>query len=82
MVTSVNNPYFDINAIKLFNSPKGTLPREQRKYLTAFNKDTAQYISIELDMTNKISHEKYFPLELNLYFYNDSRQLKGACYWF
>ena len=76
------NPYFDINSIKLFNSPKGTLAREQRKYFTAFNKDTAQYISIELDITNKITHEKYFPLEFNFYFYNDSRQLKGACYWF
>ncbi|MBK7441984.1 MAG: AAA family ATPase [Chitinophagales bacterium] len=81
-VTASNNPYFDFNTIKLFNSPKGTLAREQRKYMTAFNKDTAQYISIELDMNNKITHEKYFPLELNLYFYNDTRQLKGACYWF
>ncbi len=82
VVTTNNNPYFDINAIKLFNTPKGTLPREQRKYLTTFNKDTAQYISIELDMSNKITHEKYFPLELNFYFYNDSHQLKGASYWF
>lgn len=81
-VTAGNNPYFDFNTIKLFNSPKGTLAREQRKYMTAFNKDTAQYISIELDMNNKITHEKYFPLELNFYFYNDTRQLKGACYWF
>ncbi len=82
IVTMENNPYFDINSIKLFNSPKGSVPKEQRKYMTAFSKDTAQYISIELDLNNKISHEKYFPLELNFYFYNDARQLKGACYWF
>jgi len=82
LVTANNNPYFDINSIKLFNTPKGTLPKEQRKYLTTFNKDTAQYISIEVDMSNKITHEKYFPLELNFYFYNDSHQLKGASYWF
>lgn len=82
IVNANGNPYFDITAIKLFNSPKGTLPREQRKYLTAFSKDTAQYISVELEMANKITHEKYFPLELNFYFYNDSHQLKGASYWF
>lgn len=82
IVTPDNNPYFDINSIKLFNSPKGNVPKEQRHYMIAFNKDTAQYISIELDLNNKISNEKYFPLELNFYFYNDVRQLKGACYWF
>lgn len=81
-VTASKNPYFDINAIKLFNCPKGTLPREQRKYMSAFSKDNAQYISVELDLTNKIVAEKYFPLELNIYFYNDVGQLKGACYWF
>jgi len=82
VVTIDNNPYFDINSIKLFNSPKGNVPKEQRHYMTAFSKDTAQYISIEMDMNNKITQEKYFPLELNFYFYNDMRQLKGACYWF
>lgn len=76
------NPYFDINAVRLFNSPKGNTPKAERKYFSAFNKDTAQYISVELDLNNKIYTEKYFPLELNLYFYNDLRQLKGACYWF
>ncbi|MFI5172222.1 MAG: AAA family ATPase, partial [Chitinophagales bacterium] len=81
-VTPENNPYFDINAVKLFNAPKGNTPKEERKYLTAFNKDVAQYISVELDLNNKITHEKYFPLELNFYFYNDTGQLKGASYWF
>lgn len=81
-VTQEFNPYFDINAIKLYNSPKGNTPREERKYMTAFNKDTAQYLSVELDLHNKISSEQYFPLELNFNFYNDVRQLKGASYWF
>lgn len=76
------NPYFDINSVKLYNSPKGNAPKEERKYMTAFNKDTAQYISVELDLTNKITHEQYFPLELNFNFYNDVRQLKGVSYWF
>ncbi|MEZ5015393.1 MAG: AAA family ATPase, partial [Chitinophagales bacterium] len=80
--TPENNPYFDLNSVKLFNSPKGNVPRENRKYLTTFSKDNVQYISIEMDMTNKITQEKYFPLELNFYFYNDMRQLKGASYWF
>lgn len=82
LVSAGNNPYFDFNTIKLFNAPKANVARENRKYLTTFNKDTAQYISIELDLTNKISHEKYFPLEFNFYFYNDVHQLKGASYWF
>lgn len=81
-VTPDNNPYFDIRAIRFFNSPKGTIPKEERKYFTAFNKDTALYISVEMELANKITSEQYFPLELNFYFYNDIRQLKGACYWF
>ena len=76
------NPYFDINAIKLYNSASGSLAREKRVYLSAFSKATAQYISVELDLLNKITQEKYFPLELNFYFYNDVGQLKGHCYWF
>lgn len=81
-VTADSNPYFSINAIKLYNSPKGNTPKEERNYLTAFNKDTAQYISVELDLTNKINNEQYFPLELTFSFYNDVRQLKGVSYWF
>jgi len=77
-----NNPYFYINSIKLFEGPKGNIPREERKYLTAFNKDTARYISVEMELNNKITHEQYFPLELHFYFFNDVRQLKGAYYWF
>ncbi|MBC8046125.1 MAG: AAA family ATPase, partial [Fimbriimonadaceae bacterium] len=81
-VTADFNPYFEINTIKLYNSTKGNTPREERKYHTAFNKETAQYISVELDLTNKIPTEQYFPLELNFHFYNDVRQLKGMSYWF
>ena len=81
-VTIDNNPYFDINSIKLFESPKENTPKDKRKYLTAFNKDTARYVSVELDMTNKITFEQYFPCELIFNFYNDVRQLKGISYWF
>lgn len=81
-VTAEINPYFDINAIRLYESPKANVPKEQRKYLLEFDHKTARYISVELDMKNKITEEKYFPLELNFLFFNDMHQLKGIAYWF
>jgi hypothetical protein len=82
LVSPTHNPYFDISNIRLYESPRGNLPREERKYMTQFSKDTARYISVELELVNKIAHEDYFPLELNFNFYNDVRQLKGSSYWF
>ncbi|MFN3940095.1 MAG: AAA family ATPase, partial [Chitinophagales bacterium] len=81
-VTAANNPYFDINAIRLYESPKNNVPKENRKYQIAFNKNTVRYVSVEMDLMNKITHEKYFPLELSFQFYNDMHQLKGMAYWF
>lgn len=82
LVTPTFNPYFDISNIRLYESPRGNLPRDERKYMSQFSKDTARYISVELELVNKIAHEDYFPLELNFNFYNDVRQLKGSSYWF
>lgn len=81
-VTTQENPYFEINAIRLYESPKNNLSKENRKYQIAFNKKTVRYVSVEMDLMNKIPHEKYFPLELSFQFYNDLHQLKGMAYWF
>ncbi|HAE14504.1 MAG: AAA family ATPase [Chitinophagales bacterium] len=82
IVTPEHNPYFSINNIRLYESPRGNTPKEERKYLSQFSKDTARYISIEMELTNLVSQEDYFPLELIFNFYNDVRQMKGSSYWF
>lgn len=81
-VTANYNPYFEINAIRLYESPKNNLPKEQRKYLIEFDTKTTRYISVELDLKNLITDEKYFPLELTFFFFNDTHQLKGMASWF
>ncbi len=81
-VTASDNPYFSINTIRLYESPKNNLPREQRKYFVEFDTNTTRYISVEMDLTNLMTSEKYFPLELNFKFFNDTHQLKGMASWF
>jgi len=81
-VTEFENPYFSIQSIRLYESPRGNVRKEERKYLTQFDKDAARYISVEVELLNKITDQKYFPLELIFKFYNDRGQKKGEAYWF
>lgn len=81
-VTSEENPYFSIQSIKLYESPRGNVPKEERNYLQQFDKDKTRYISLELELLNKVPNEKYLPLELIFNFYNDMGQKKGMSYWF
>ena len=81
-VSANHNPYFNVKAIKLFESPyEGTLYGD-RTYLQAFDHAQTRYINVEIVLENLITQEKLFPLELQFNVYNDTRHLKANMTYF
>jgi len=72
-----NNPYFDLEEIRLFESNSKGLPKEKRLYLNKFNAATTRYINVELKIKLLQDHPIEFPLELQFNFYNDAGQQKA-----
>jgi len=80
-VTETSNPYFNINKVRLFESPKKGTPIKERKYLKKFNKSTTRYINLEMsiDITNDA---RIVPLDFKFNFYNDLGQHKAFVEYF
>ena len=76
-VEEENNPYFDLEEIRLFESNAAGLPKEERVYLNKFNAATTRYINVELKIKLLQEHPIEFPLELQFNFYNDAGQQKA-----
>ena len=76
LVTADNNPYININSIKLYHGPDAGTPIDQRKYLTKFNAKETEYLWVEVNIENLQSQSWYCELFFN--YYNDSGQLKGS----
>jgi SpoVK/Ycf46/Vps4 family AAA+-type ATPase len=75
-VTTSNNPYLDVEHIKLYNSDIGGWQDKDRKYLKTFNKKTTRYVWAEIQFKNKIAHEYHYEFFLN--FYDDAGQSKAS----
>ncbi len=69
------NPYFDINSIKLFESDILGRAAKERTYYTEFSAKDTRYIFIEFTAKSKLP--KDWMCELVFKIYNDARQLKG-----
>lgn len=82
LVTELENPYFDIAGIRLFESNKEGLPLDQRIYLSTFKSSATRYINVEMKLTNLITQQEKLPLELQFHFYNDSGQHKAFMSYF
>lgn len=82
LVQPGNNPYFNIEEVRLFESAQEGLPVDQRHYLKTFAAESTRYINIEMRLRNKISQLALFPLELQFNFYNDSGQQKAFMTYF
>ena len=82
LVTSESNPYFNIQEIKLFESPRDGVTIDKRKYLKTFNHKTARYVNVEMKLENLMSNEPLLPFELQFNFYNDAGQLKAYMEYF
>lgn len=74
-VTDIENPYFDLQSVKLYEGPNSNLPKDERTYLVEFSYTEARFIWVELLLDNNL--EKPWMAELVFNFYNDARQLKG-----
>ena len=81
-VTKNSNPYFEIDEIRLFESGRDGLPKEERIYLKTFASDITRYINIELNIRYLQIDQGPFPLELQFFFYNDSGQKKAVMKFF
>ena len=74
-VLADDNPYFDIDSIKLYEGPNKGVPSGERTYLTHFNAKDTRYVWAEFNINNMQSTSWY--CELFFHFYNDAGQLKG-----
>ncbi|MFK7806410.1 MAG: AAA family ATPase [Saprospiraceae bacterium] len=82
LVTAVENPYFDIKEIRLFESARVGLPIKERVYLKKFSAAFTRYVNVEMTLENKKKEEDSLPIELKFYFYNDSGQKKAYMHFF
>lgn len=76
-INAQQNPFFDIQHIKLFEGPYEGVAFGQRNYLQVVNAATARYLNVELTLKNKVTHLDNFPLEVHFYIYNDRHYLKA-----
>ncbi|MFT5166173.1 MAG: SpoVK/Ycf46/Vps4 family AAA+-type ATPase [Saprospiraceae bacterium] len=82
LVSPEDNPYFEIEEIRLFESPRIGQDVKERVYLHNFSAANTRYINVELRLNILLPKEELFPLELQFNFYNDSGQLKGVMSFF
>jgi SpoVK/Ycf46/Vps4 family AAA+-type ATPase len=75
-VTIENNPYFEVEYIKLFtgdfNRWESTAPRT---YLKKIKRETTQYVWVEAKIKNKVNLDWNYEIFFN--FFDDAYQLKG-----
>lgn len=76
IVTNDINPYFSINAIKLYEGPNNNITNDQRVYYKKFDGRDTRYIFVEFTLQNIV---KYYAwnCELTFKYYNNAHQLKG-----
>jgi SpoVK/Ycf46/Vps4 family AAA+-type ATPase len=77
LVTEEENPYFSIENIRLFESPREGLAPHERTYYSKYKSDETRFINIEIELKNSLVEEEFFPLELQFNFYNDAGQHKA-----
>jgi SpoVK/Ycf46/Vps4 family AAA+-type ATPase len=75
-VSDTENPYFEIERIRLYEGPNKGVSAEDRVYYTQFDAKDTRYIWAEFTFQNMQSSSWYCELFFN--FYNDSAQLKGV----
>lgn len=74
-VTVKNNPYFDIEAIRLYSGPSNAWEQKDKTYLVAFNQKETKYVWVEIKLKNKTNSDWNFEFFLN--FYDDAGQFKA-----
>ncbi len=75
-VTDDSNPYFSVEALKLYEGTNENVPTDKRIYAKAFDARDTRYIFAEFTFQNLVAHAPW-NCELEFKFYNDAHQLKG-----
>ncbi|MEM6803161.1 MAG: AAA family ATPase [Bacteroidota bacterium] len=75
IVGASNNPYLEIEHVKLYEGSNQDSSKRNPLYLKEFNSDETRFVWIEFKSKNKLSSAWMAELVFN--FYNDARQLKG-----
>jgi len=75
LVTIDDNPYFDIESIKLYEGDADGWETENKKYLVAFNKEETRYVWLEIKIKNKTKSDWNFEFFINIY--DDAGQPKA-----
>ncbi|AFM04170.1 AAA+ family ATPase [Bernardetia litoralis DSM 6794] len=74
-VTPQNNPYFEMQTIKLYEGTQDGVEEENRIYHKQFSAAESKYIWVEFNFENLQEDDFYCELTFNIY--NETRQLKG-----
>ncbi len=75
-ITFSDNPYVEIQSVKLYEGPYEDVPLNDRIYYKTFNGEDARYIYAEIVLKN-LNSTKNWQCELFSKFYNNARELKG-----
>jgi len=76
LVTHENNPYFNLQSMRVFEGGWNFVQEKDRVYLKRFSKADTRYVWVEVNIENKA--EKPWYCEIFLFFYDKARQLKGT----
>lgn len=74
-VTAQNNPYFEMQTIKLYEGTQDGVADYDRVYHKQFSAADSRYIWVEFNFENLQEEDFYCELTFNIY--NETRQLKG-----
>jgi SpoVK/Ycf46/Vps4 family AAA+-type ATPase len=70
------NPYIEVQSLRLYEGPYDDVPEDDRVYYKTFNSEETRYIYAEIILRN-LHITKAWQCELFTKFYNDARELKG-----
>ena len=75
-VTYEDNPYLEIQSLKLYEGPYDDIPETERIYYRTLHGEETRYIYAEITLKN-LNLNKSWQCELFAKFYNNARELKG-----
>jgi len=76
VVNEDDNPYFDVNHIRLYEGSSDGISLSERKYLVQFSTHDTRYVWVEFCLENMLSYGWHAEIIFN--FYNSAGQLKGS----
>ena len=76
LVTEEENPYFEIDSIRLYEGPSAGTAKDKRVYYKKFASADTRYLYVEFNIRSKIEHD--WQTELIFNYYNDSNQHFGS----